>query len=141
MEVSVNHLAVLLAALSTMAVGSLWYSPAGFYKQWVKLARVKTDPNVTATKMAFTYGSVFVASLVMAYALAYVAFLGNQFFKNEFWQDAVMTAVWLWLGFVASRFFVHDTFENRIGKLTVLNSGYELVTLLIMGLIIGIMGY
>lgn len=141
MDVSVNFLAILLAAASTMVVGSIWYSPTGFYKQWAKLAKVKADPNVTGSKMAIMYGTVFIASLIMSYVLAHVAFLSNQFFQNEFWQDSVTTAFWLWLGFVATRFYVHDTFENRAGKLTVLNSGYELVTLLIMGMIIGAMGY
>ncbi|MEO5499739.1 MAG: DUF1761 domain-containing protein [Candidatus Saccharimonadales bacterium] len=141
MDVSVNYLAVLLAALSTMAVGSVWYSPAGFYKQWAKLAKVKENKNITGKQMAVMYGSVLIASTIMAYVLAHVAFLSNQYFQNAFWQDAVTTAFWLWLGFVATRFYVHDTFENRAGKLTVLNSGYELATLLVMGLIIGFMGY
>lgn len=141
MDVSVNFLAIVLAALSTMVIGSLWYSPTGFYKQWVKLAKVKVDPNFTGTKIVFMYTTVFIASLVMSYILAHVAFLSNQFFRNEFWQDALTTAFWLWLGFVATRFYVHDIFENRAGKLTVLNGGYELVTLLVMGLIIGVMGY
>lgn len=141
MDLSVNFLAVVLAALSSMVIGSLWYSPAGFYKQWAKLARVKPDPNFTGTKMALMYTTVFIASFVMSYILAHVAFLSNQFFRNEFWQDTLTTAFWLWLGFVASRFYVHDTFENRAGKLTVLNSGFELVTLLVMAIIIGVMGY
>lgn len=141
MDVSINVLAVVLAALSTMVVGSLWYSPAGFYKQWSKLAKVKADPNMSGTQMAKMYGSVFVASLVMSYVLAYVAFLSNTFFQNSFLQDTLMTSLWLWLGFVATRFYVHDTFEGRRKKLTLLNSGYELVTLLVMGLIIGLMHF
>lgn len=32
MEVEVNFLAVFLAALSSMAVGAVWYSPASFFK-------------------------------------------------------------------------------------------------------------
>jgi hypothetical protein len=141
MDVSINVLAVVLAALSTMVIGSVWYSPAGFYKQWAKMTGHKPDPNFGSKQMAWMYGSVFIASLVMAYILAYVAFLSNNFFQNSFLQDTLSTTLLLWLGFVATRLFVHDTFEGRRKKLTVLNSGYELVTLLVMGLIIGLMGY
>lgn len=141
MDVAVNHLAVVLAALSTMAVGSLWYSPAGFYKLWARLAGVKPGAEPQGLHMYLLFGSVFVASLLMAYVLAVMAFLVNQFFQNSFFQDTIGTAFWLWLGFVATRFYVHDAFEGRDRRLTMLNGAHELVTLLVMALIIGLMGY
>ena len=144
MEVSVNFLAVLLAGLSAMVVGSIWYSPSVFGKKWAKLAKVdmsKDDPNFTGAKMALTYGLVFLGSLLTAYLLACVAFVGNAFLQNSFLDDSLRTAFWLWLGFVATRLFIHDTFEGRRKKLTLLNAAHELVTLLVMGLIIGAMGY
>jgi hypothetical protein len=41
MDVDVNMWAVLLAALSSMVVGSLWYLPATFGNTWQKLSKVK----------------------------------------------------------------------------------------------------
>ena len=140
MEVLVNYWAVVLAALSTMVVGSIWYSPMGFYKQWAKMAGVKKDPSFTNGKMAVLYGSVFVASLISAYVLAHVTFLSNQFFKHDFLQDALMTAFWVWLGFTAVRIYTHDAFEGRRKKLTLINGAHEFVTFMVMGLIIGLMG-
>jgi len=52
-------------------------------------------------------------------------------------MDTLQTAFWLWLGFTATRLYVHDTFEERRKKLTILNAGHELVTVMIMALIIG----
>lgn len=144
MDVSVNYLAVLLAALSTMVVGSIWYAPSVFGKQWARLAGVKLDkddPNFSGARMAFTYVGVFFGSLLTAYILAHIAFLSNNFFQNSFLQDALMTAFWLWLGIVATRLFMHDTFEGRRKKLTVLNASHELVTFMVMAIIIGLMGY
>jgi hypothetical protein len=138
MDVQVNYLVVVLAALSSMVVGSLWYMPSSFGKMWMKLTGVKPDRSkMSPASMAWMYGSVFVASLLTAYILAHVTFLSNQFFHDSFVYDAMMTAFWLWLGFTAVRLYVHDTFENRSWKLTVLNSAHELVTVLVMGLIIG----
>jgi len=117
----------------------LWYMPATFGKYWMKYTGVKMNQKMSSGKMAWMYGSVFVASLITAYILAHVTYLANQFFHNGFLYDALMTAVWLWLGFTAARLYVHDTFENRRKKLTVLNAAHELVTFLVMALIIGLL--
>ncbi|HSX02405.1 MAG TPA: hypothetical protein VLI05_03785 [Candidatus Saccharimonadia bacterium] len=41
---------------------------------------------------------------------------------------------------MAVRFITHDAFEGRPVKLTILNLSNELVTIMLMGLIIGLMG-
>ena len=141
MDVEINHLAVLLAALSAMAVGSLWYSPAGFYRQWARLTKVPKGPDISGVRLAVVFASVFVASWVLAYVLAAGAFIVNHFFQNSFIQDAIALGLWGWLGFVVTRFYVHDTFETRPRRLTILNSAHEGVTILVMALVIGLMGY
>jgi hypothetical protein len=141
MDVSVNFLAVFLAALSTLVVGGIWYAKGVFGKTWGKLAKVDMSKAPKSGELAWLMGSTFVASLVTAYVLAHVAFLSNAHFQNSFLQDTLTTAFWLWLGFIATRIYVHDAFEGRRKKLTVLNSAHELVTILVMGLIIGLMGY
>lgn len=141
MSVDVNNWAIVLAALSSMVVGSLWYMPAMFGKSWMKLSGVTPDRSkMSASKMSWMYGSVFVASLVTAYILAHVTFLSQQYFNNSWMSAALGTAFWLWLGFTAARLYVHDTFEERRKKLTLLNAAHELVTVLVMALIIGAMG-
>lgn len=141
MSVEVNYLAVLLAAVSSMVVGSLWYMPAGFGKAWMKLTGIKPDRSkMSGSKMAWMYGSVFVCSLLTAYVLAHVTFLSNKFFGGSFFWSALSTAFWLWLGFTAARLYVHDTFEERSFKLTALNAAHELVTVVVMALIIGALG-
>jgi hypothetical protein len=139
MSVDINVWAVLLAALSSMVVGSLWYIPATFGNTWQKLSKVKMvdRSKMTPGAMLWVYGSVFVASLVTAYVLALVTGLYNNFFNDTFMTDALLSAFWLWLGFTAARLYVHDTFEMRRKKLTLLNAAHELVTVLVMALIIG----
>lgn len=136
MDVEVNWLAVILAALSTMVVGSIWYTPVVFGKQWAKLARL--DKNNMASP-AKAIGTTLVVSLITAYVLAHVTFLSNNFFGNSYMQDALTTAFWVWLGFTAARFITHDAFENRPWKLTLMNVAHELVTFMVMGQIIGSM--
>jgi hypothetical protein len=138
MEVQVNLVAVFLAMASSMVVGSVWYAQGVFGKSWAKLAKVdmSKDRGSVAKPIAITA----VVSLITAYILAHVAYLSNQFFHDSFLQDSLTTAFWLWLGFTAARFITHDVFEGRPAKLTALNASHELVTVMLMGLIIGLMG-
>jgi Protein of unknown function (DUF1761) len=136
MEVEVNFLAVVLAMLSSMVVGSVWYAKGVFGKTWAKLAKVDLDKNQGNVAKPILITAL--VSLVTAYVLAHVAYLSNSYFGNSFLQDSLTTAVWMWVGFTAARFITHDAFEGRPPQLTALNIGNELVTFLAMGLIIGI---
>ena len=138
-RIDVNVWGVILAAISSMVVGSLWYMPQAFGKSWAQLTGVKLEKigKGTPKQMAWTYGSVFLASLVTAYILAAMTFVDQQFFRDSYLYDAFNVALWLWLGFTAARIYVHDAFEKRRKKLTVLNAAHELVTVLVMALIIG----
>ena len=140
MDVEVNLIAVLVAGLSSMVVGSVWYTPKVFGNSWARLAKVKMDRKVSNREMTVLMGSTLVASIITAYILAHVAYLSNQFFGNAFLQDSLTTAFWLWLGFTAARIYVHDAFESRPLKLTVMNAAHELLTVLVMGLVIGLIG-
>lgn len=138
MEVSVNYVAVLVATLSTMVVGSIWYTPKVFGNAWIRLAKLdKKHMEENGMKPILITLAV---SLVTAYVLAHVAFLSNAYFKNSFMQDSLTTAFWVWLGFTAARIITHDSFEGRRKKLTLLTISHELVTFLVMGAIIGAFG-
>ena len=137
MEVEVNWLAVLLATASTLVVGSIWYTPAVFGKTWMKL--VKIDKKKAAENGIKPILITVVVSFMTAYILAHVTYLSNVYFANSWLYDSLMTAFWLWLGFVAARMITHDVFEGRPLKLTVINVAHELVTLMVMGLVIGLL--
>lgn len=137
MDVSVNYLAVVLAMVSSMVVGSIWYARGVLGNAWIKLAKVDMKANKSA---AMPIIATAIVSLVTAYVLAHVAYLSNSFFQNSFLQDTLTTAFWLWVGFTAARFITHDAFEGRPAKLTLINVAHEFVTLMVMGLIIGFMG-
>lgn len=140
MEVEINYWAVLLAGLSSMVVGAVWYTPAVFGKAWAKMAKVDIAKKIGVSESVIIYGLAFAASLITAYVLAHVTFLSHYFFSHSYLEDALATAFWLWLGFTAMRFLVHDLFEGRRKLLTLLNVAHEFFTIMIMALIIGVMG-
>src|SRR5579872_2805859 len=138
MDVKVNVLAILCAVVSSMIVGSIWYAKGVFGKLWMKLIDMTDKKAKEGCNKAIAIS--IVASLITAYILAHVTYLSNSFFEHSFLQDALTTAFWIWLAFTAARIVTHDAFEQRPVKLTFLTIGNEFVTLMVMGLIIGLFG-
>lgn len=146
MDVQINYVAVILATLSTMVVGGIWYARGVFGNTWMKL--VKLDARKKELKMSSKDEGkaamkalvvALVVSLVTAFVLAHVTYLAHTFYGNSFLQDALTTAFWMWLGFTATRIITHDAFEMRPMALTAMNVAHEFVTLMVMGLIIGLL--
>ena len=137
MGVDINVWAVLLATASSMVIGSIWYAKPVFGNTWIRLAKIdmSKDNGPVWRPIVIT----LIVSLITAYVLAHVPYLSNQFFANSFLQDSLTTAFWMWLGFTAARIITHDAFEGRPAKLTAITISHELVTLPVMGLIIGLM--
>ena len=77
-------------------------------------------------------------SFVTAWVLAGASTIAWHFYEGSYMVAALLTAIILWAGLTAARFITHDAFEGRPSSLTVLNIAHELVTLVIMGLIIGV---
>ena len=134
----INIWAVLLATLSSMVVGSVWYTPKVFGNYWMKVAKV--SPSGEAKDAVKPILITLVVSFVSALVLAGSAAISQHFYGGNFPANTLITAVILWAGFTAARFITHDAFEGRPAGLTVLNCAHELVTLVVMGLIIGLFG-
>ena len=135
MNVHVNLWAVLLSAVASMVIGGIWYAKPELGDSWMKLA--KLDRKKRQQGMAAPLILAFVLSLLMAYVLAHLAYITHQFFQDSFMRDSLQTALWLWLGVAFTRVVTHDAFEHRPFKLTIMNVGNMLVTMLAMGAIIG----
>ena len=132
----INYWAVLLATLSSMVVGSIWYAPKVFGTRWAKLANVDTDrPAATAMWPIIT---TLIVSFITAWVLAGASAISWHFYGGPFLWGTIVTAVTLWAGFTAARFITHDAFEGRSTKLTTLNIAHELVTVLLMAVLIGV---
>ncbi len=134
----INIWAVLLATLSSMVVGSVWYTPKVFGNYWMRVAKV--SPSGEAKDAVKPILITLVVSFVSALVLAGSAAISQHFYGGNFLANTLITAVILWAGFTAARFITHDAFEGRPAGLTVLNCAHELVTLVVMGLIIGLFG-
>lgn len=131
----INYWAVILATLSSMIVGSVWYTPKVFGDRWIKLAKVDMSKNSSAVMPIIT---TVVVSFITAWVLAGSTTIAWHFYEGSYLTAALVTAVLLWAGFTAARFITHDAFEGRPSSLTLLNIAHEIVTIVVMALIIGV---
>jgi hypothetical protein len=133
----INYWAVLLATLSSMVVGSIWYTPRVFGTYWMKQSGV--TPSGDAKDAVRPILVTLVVSFITAWVLAGAAFISLEFYGGSFLLNTIVTAIILWAGFTAARFITHDAFDGRPTGLTVLNIAHEFVTIVIMALIIGLL--
>lgn len=132
----INYIAVILATLSSMIVGSVWYTPKVFGNYWMKKTGV--TPSGNASDAIRPIVITVIVSFITAWVLAGAAFISFDFYGGSFFWNSVITAILLWAGFTAARFITHDAFDNRPAGLTILNIAHEFVTLVIMAIIIGV---
>jgi hypothetical protein len=135
MFVDVNYWAVILATLSTLVIGSVWYTPKVFGKRWAELAKVDLDDTSGAAGAIIT---TVVVSFITAWVLALSAQTAWVAFSGNYLGTTVAVGTMLWAGFTAARIITHDAFERRPAALTLLTISHELVTVIVMALIIGL---
>jgi hypothetical protein len=138
MGVSVNFWAVLLSAIASMVVGSIWYGPL-FGKMFMReMGMEQWSPEKQAAmkkKMVLMYLGQFVASLLMFYVLGTLITWSAPSLNVYF---GMWTAFFMWLGFVVPLAFGNALWGGKF-KLFWLSIGNMLITLLFAGAIIGAM--
>ena len=137
---NVNYVGVLVATVLAMVVGFLWYSPMMFAKQWMKLMGLTAESLKSKQKeMGKMYALSFVAALVMAYVLFHVMAMSMNFFHYDKLMTGLTSAFWMWLGFVMPVQMTDTIFGGKKWMLFAINTGHQLVSLLAMGLVMGLM--
>ena len=136
-DVVINIWAVLVAGVAYMVLGFLWYSPLLFGKQWMKMMGItQKHQEENKQNMTKTMGLSFLGSLVMAYVLAHVLSYTGAITVAQGMQGGF----WVWLGFVATT-GLNDflfTVKPKPWSLYLINQGYLLVSLLVMGAVLAV---
>lgn len=132
----VNYLAVLVSGVIIFALGGLWYSPLLFAKRWMALMG-KTDAELSAGSsgtMPLLYVLAFVCGLVVAWVMAILL----NHFVNLTPMRGAMVGVLCWLGFAGATSFATGLFSMQPKQLWLINSGYNLVSFIIAGIILAV---
>ena len=151
----INFLAVLVAGLSTMVVGSIWYNPKVFGSAWMKETGM-TEEKAKGANMFKIFGMAilfaimasFVMQFIVIHQFGAVGMVGAspetaepsfQVFMNDYGHahrtfghgalHGFMTGLFLALPIIGT----NALFERKSAKYILINSGYWMVCLSIIG--------
>lgn len=140
--VTVNYLAILVAAILSMVIGATWFGPL-FGKQWAELMGWKKSEMEKMAKdkgseMNKLYMMQFVGSLFMAFVLSHALEFAMAYLGTSGVSAGLQTGFWNWLGFIAPTSLASVLWEGKSWKLYLLNNAYYLTTLLAMGVLLAV---
>ena len=142
MELKINLVAILVAVAANFILGSIWYMHL-FGKAWGK--EMGYDPNMKPEKSVMFKGMFFmvIGNFLFAWVFAH---------NIAAWQfvpgikemgplvNVLNSAIFTWLGFYVPGHLGATVWENKSWKLFAINTGYNLVSLLVVALILNYWG-
>ncbi|WP_089356134.1 DUF1761 domain-containing protein [Ekhidna lutea] len=131
-DMYINHWAVLVAAISNLIVGAIWYSPALFYNAW-KNENNKTDDDFKDINVGKLYGISTILSVIICYNMAF--FLGD---SNTDWVWGTTAGFLTGFGWAAMIFVIIAMYEQKSIRYMLINGGYIVVYFTLIGFILGI---
>ena len=139
-EIAINHLAVIVCVIASMPVGYLWFGPL-FGTAWARHMGMEDMEPPGGGAMAKSLGLNALGSLLIAFVLAH----SIQVWMPSTWgvgENAAPHvygfhgAIWTWLGFFFPLQIGRVAWEGRRWGLVVINSSFDLVRLLMFGMIL-----
>jgi hypothetical protein len=131
-HIAMNVWAILTAAVAKFLLGWLWYAPFLFGKAWQRLTGC--TPEDMKARLPKAIAGDLLTSVIMAFVLVHaVRYAGAT-------TPAQGSAVGFlnWLGFVFVATFIPVLYEGRPFKLFLINNGFHLLGLMLMGAIIAV---
>jgi Protein of unknown function (DUF1761) len=135
----INYLAIVVAAMAA------WLASAVYYMSLSKLyveALGKAPEQMAADRkkpwafLPFVYA--FVANVIIAWMLAGV--LGHLGPGQVTLRNGVISAAFLWFGFILTTMTVNYSFAGRDQRLLLIDTGNWLIVLIVIGAVIGGIG-
>jgi hypothetical protein len=132
-NLQVHYLAVLVSGVLIFMLGGLWYSPLLFANRWMALMG-KSREDLAGSASPFNYVLVLVCGLLTAFGLAVL--LGMI-------PDATATTgagmgFLCWLAFAGATSFGSNLFSGRPTGLWLINSGYNLISFVLAGIVLAV---
>jgi len=129
-----NYLAILIAAIAAFGWGAGYYTTLS--RQWLAAVGLTKEQMQSRSPTPFIIS--FVALLIMAWVLA--GTLGHLGPGQVTLKNGIISALFLWLGFIATTVFVNNAYPGRKYSLSLIDSIHWLGVAVIQGAVIGAMG-
>ncbi len=127
-----NWVAILVAAIASFIFEALWYSV--FMNQWLAgIGRTREWLVSTGLNPSIQYATAILCSIIVAAVLTIcIQASGEQTARRGIICGAV-----IWFGFIATGWAKEYIFEVRTLQIYVINTGYALIDLMLIGAIVG----
>ena len=132
-ELQINYLAVGVAALATVFIGALWYSPLLFHRLWVKAHGYSVEK---VEQMRKTAGRAFMVSLFCYLVMAFVLAVLVSWTGVSTVPQGAFLGLLVWIGFLATLGLTAHMFSEKRLSTYLIDAGYQLVYALVMGVIL-----
>ena len=132
-----NYLAIFAAAIGAWIFGAVYYTALS--KPWLAAVGMtaadmkRQSENKVRAVAPFVMS--FVAEIIMAWVIAGV--LGHLGPGQVTMRNGVISALFLWFGFVLTTVAVNNAYPGRKVMLTVIDAGHWLGVMLLIGAIVG----
>jgi hypothetical protein len=131
-KVRQNYVANLVAAIACFLLEAAWYSY--FMQTWINgIGRTKEWLTNSGMNPAIQYATALVMAALMATAISCVTQLTG---RQTIWRGIKVGAL-LWASFIFTALSTEYIFEVRPISLWLVNTGYWLLGMMLMGAIVG----
>jgi hypothetical protein len=132
---ALNYMPVIAAAIASFIFGGVWYN--AFSRQWMDALGRTPDTMPRDRGAVGLYVAAFAAQLIMAWMLAGVLYHLAAAGLPTSLRTGLISAAFLWFGFVVTTMVVNYSFQGARPLLMVLDGAHWLGALLIQGAILG----
>lgn len=133
----INIWAIIVAAIVAFVIGSVWYSPILFGKEWMALTNV-TEKDVAAAKAKGGMWKLYVIQIIMTLITYGVLGFIIAVASGATAADGAFMGFLVWLGFSLADIISGSLWERKPLRLVLIQGAYSLLTLVIGGAIIGV---
>lgn len=133
----INVLGIALAAVSTMAVGFVWYNPKVFGTIWQKAAGVEPN-NASGATMGVIFGTSFLLAMIAAFQLDY--FVHHDPDGLSVFMHGMYHGMRFALFFGVPILVTNALYERKNLTYMLLNAGYWVISFSLMGGILAVTG-
>ncbi len=153
-----NWIVILASGLVTLPIGFIWYNPKVFGTIWMRESGM-TEEKAKGANMAKVFGLAIVFSIMLAFALpqivihqvgalqltdgdvtkalpSYHAFIADYADHFRTFKHGALHGTMLGIFIVLPTMAINALFERKSAKYVLINAGYFIVSLAIMGGII-----
>ncbi len=130
MKLRVRPGAIALAVVVDVAIGALWYSPAGFGATWH--AQQGLDPAALAER-TWVHGVSMLANVLKMTCLAWLLSLA----RVDSWRGGLKIGLLAWAGFVLTIWTGSTLYADRPLTVLAINVGFHLVVFSVASALMG----